>query len=140
MPGFNSNREYVHENKSVKGFGSYGDIMIRDRKMYVAPTPFGLTAGTAHNQTLILPADFRVDSRFRGVGNLVRRETENLIVGYSFDLRTNMLKPATVENPAAGKEHRFVAYRLKGAATEGVAMRPPHEVVAGVAEAAQEND
>src|SRR5207248_10224609 len=61
------------------GSGSYGDIMIRDRKMYVAPTPFGLTTGTAHNQALILPADFRVDSRFRAVGKLVRREAQKLI-------------------------------------------------------------
>src|SRR6266568_2795111 len=89
----NADHEYVHENKSVKGFGSYGDIMIRDRKMYVCPTPFGLTTGTAHNQTLILPNDFRVDSRFRAVGKLVRREAQKLIVGYRFDLRTNTLKP-----------------------------------------------
>jgi aminoglycoside phosphotransferase len=34
----NADHNYIHENKSVKGFGSYGDIMIRDRKMYVAPT------------------------------------------------------------------------------------------------------
>jgi hypothetical protein len=42
----NNNHEYVHKNKNVKGFGSYGDIMIRDRKMYVVPTPFALTSGT----------------------------------------------------------------------------------------------
>jgi|SRR5829696_8936912 len=28
------------------GFGSYGDILVRDRKMYVAPTPFALAEGT----------------------------------------------------------------------------------------------
>ena len=28
----NADHEYVHKNRSVKGFGSYGDIMIRDRK------------------------------------------------------------------------------------------------------------
>ena len=124
----------------MKGFGSYGDIMIRDRKMYVAPTPFGLTTGTAHNQTLILPADFRVDSRFSAVGKLVRRESDKLIVGYKFDLRTNTLKPESVNNPAAGKEHKFVAYRLKGSATEAIAMRPPREVIAEVAEAAEEDE
>ncbi len=124
----------------MKGFGSYGDIMIRDRKMYVAPTPFGLTTGTAHNQTLILPADFRLDSRFRAVGKLARREAERLIVGYTFDLRTNTLKPESVDNPAAGAEHNFVAYRLKGSTTEAVAMRPPREVIAEVAEAAEEDE
>jgi len=136
----NADHDYVHKNKSVKGFGTYGDIMIRDRKMYVAPTPFGLTTGTAHNQTLILPADFRMDSRFRAVGPLVRRETEKLIVGYTFDLQTNTLKPESVDNPSAGKEHEFVAYRLKGSATEEVAMRSPREVIAEVTEVAEDDE
>jgi hypothetical protein len=30
-------------NTSVKGFGIYGDIVIRDRTMNLAPTPFALT-------------------------------------------------------------------------------------------------
>ena len=51
----NADVEYVHENKSVHGFGSYGDIMIRDRKMYVTPTPFALTTHTEGQITLILP-------------------------------------------------------------------------------------
>lgn len=136
----NADHDYVHKNKSVKGFGSYGDIMIRDRKMYVAPTPFGLTTGTAHNQTLILPADFPTDSRFRAVGNLVRHEADKLIVGYAFDLRTNTLKPESVNNPAAGREHKFVAYRLRDSAAEAVTMRSPREVIAEVAEAAEENE
>lgn len=136
----NADHEYVHQNKSLKGFGSYGDIMIRDRKMYVTPTPFGLTVGTAHSQTLILPADFRVDSRFRAVGNLVRREASKLIVGYTFDLQSNTLKSESVDNPAAGREHKFIAYRLKGAATEAVAMRPPREVIAGIVEAAKDDE
>jgi hypothetical protein len=136
----NADHDYVHKNKNVKGFGSYGDIMIRDRKMYVAPTPFGLTTGTAHNQTLILPADFRVGKRFRAVGNLVRREAERLIVGYTFDLRTNEIKPESVENPAAGKEHRFVAYRSKETAGDAVEMRPQREIAAEVEEAAAEDE
>src|SRR6266581_5182608 len=104
----NADHEYVHKNKSVKGFGSYGDIMIRDRKMYVTPTPFGLTTGTAHNQTLILPSDFRVDSRFREVGRLTRIEADSLVVGYTFDLRTNELKAERIPNPNAGHKHHFV--------------------------------
>jgi hypothetical protein len=50
----NADHDYIHENKSVKGFGSYGDIMLRDRKMYVAPTPFAFTEGTTGLITLIL--------------------------------------------------------------------------------------
>ena len=106
----------------------------------MAPTPFGLTTGTAHNQTLILPAEFRTASRFRAVGKLVRRETEKLIVGYTFDLRTNTLKPESVDNPAAGKEHEFAAYRLKGSAAEEVAMRPPRELNAEVTEVAEDDE
>lgn len=44
----NADHEYRHKNKSVKGFGSYGDLLIRDRKMYVVPTPFRLVDGVAH--------------------------------------------------------------------------------------------
>ena len=28
----NADHEYVHKNRHITGFGSYGDIMIRDRK------------------------------------------------------------------------------------------------------------
>ena len=55
----NANHEYVHENKHITGFGSYGDVMIRDRKMYVAPTPFALTDGTAGQRTLIIAQQCR---------------------------------------------------------------------------------
>jgi hypothetical protein len=136
----NADHTYVHKNKSVKGFGSYGDIMIRDRKMYVAPTPFGLTTGTAHNQTLIVPTGAVVDARFVEVGRLVRREAERLIVGYTFNLRTNTLTPELVDNPSAGKEHRFRAYRLKGARGEGVALRPVVAKVAGETEDEQADE
>jgi hypothetical protein len=67
----------------------------------------------------------------------VRREAEKLIVGYTFDLRTNTLNPETVDNPAAGKEHNFVACCLKHSASEAVTMRPPREVIMGVAQAAE---
>lgn len=119
----NADHDYVHENKSVKGFGSYGDILIRDRKMYVVPTPFRLVEGVAHQQTLILPAESPAPQQFIRVGDLRRRETDRLIVGYSFNLQTNSLEPKTVPNPAAGREHEFVAWRLKGSPTEPVAMR-----------------
>lgn len=136
----NADHHYIHKNKSVKGFGSYGDIMIRDRKMYVPPTPFGLTTGTQHHNTLILPANSQLDSRLRAVGNLARQEAKSVIVGYTFDLRTNELKPETVENPTAGREHSFVAYRSKDDAGDAVAMRPTREIVADVAETAEEDE
>ncbi len=78
----NADHEYVHENKSVKGFGSYGDVLIRDRKMYVVPTPFRLVEGVAHLQTLILPANHTVSKEFVQVGELTRVEADEMVVAY----------------------------------------------------------
>lgn len=85
--------------------------MIRDRKMYVVPTPFALTKGTAGLATLILPEEYEVPTEFKCVGELSRIEGEKLVVGYSFDLRTNEISAETVANPAAGEIHKFKAYR-----------------------------
>ena len=120
----NADHEYVHKNKNVKGFGSYGDIMIRDRKMYVPPTPFAITAGTGGLRTLIVPERLQTaDTRFQEVGRLTRIEANTLVVGYSFNLKNNDLTPESVLNPNAGTEHKFVAYRLKGEPAHAVSMR-----------------
>lgn len=108
----NADHDYKHKNKSFKGFGSYGDIMIRDRKMYVVPTPFAIADGLVGMRTLILPRDYDVPEGFAKVGDLVRVETEHLVVAYDFDLRTNEIRAHKVPNPGAGREHYFVAYRL----------------------------
>ena len=118
----NADHDYIHKNKSIKGFGSYGDIMIRDRKMYVAPTPFALTEGTTGLVTLIVPDTYIADERFIKVGTLIRRETLDSVVGYSFDLQTNNISSITLPNPNVDKEHRFTAYRLKDASTKKVSM------------------
>jgi hypothetical protein len=119
----NADHEYVHKNKSVRGFGSYGDIMIRDRKMYVVPTPFHLAEGLAHYQTLILPAEMEPGKGLVSVGELRRREAGELIVGYSFDLKTNEIIPKKVPNPGVDKEHVFRAWRIKGAPSAPVSLR-----------------
>jgi hypothetical protein len=118
----NAAHNYMQKNKSVKGFGTYGDIMIRDRKMYVAPTPFALTEGTTGLMTLILPAQMKADTRYNAIGGLTRIEAKTLVVGYTFDLRTNELKAERIPNPRAGTEHEFVAYRLKSQAKKRVGM------------------
>jgi len=135
----NADHEYTHKNKSVRGFGSYGDIFIRDRKMYVVPTPFRLVDGVAHRQTFILPTDVKADTNFFEVGELRRREADELIIGYSFDLQTNDLLPKTVPNPGAGKEHAFRAWRFKGATADRVSMRAIQpQTVAAEAETTEE--
>ena len=35
-----------------------------------------------------------------------------MVVGYEFDLRKNEIVAKTIPNPSAGREHRFVAYRI----------------------------
>jgi hypothetical protein len=110
----NADIEYVHENKSFRGFGSYGDILVRDRKMYVVPTPYALIEGTVGLSTLILPAATKVDlSIFNQVGVLTRTEVEKIVIAYEFNLQTNELKTHLATNPSAGKKHVFVAYRSK---------------------------
>ena len=119
----NANHEYIHKNKNIKGFGSYGDVVIRDRKMYVVPTPFHLVAGVAHHQTLIRPDGGPATDDMIDVGELRRREAAELIVGYSFDLQTNELIPKKSPNPGSGREHVFRAWRLRGSVEDQVAMR-----------------
>jgi hypothetical protein len=118
----NADREPHRRNKSVKGFGSYGDILIRARRMYVVPTPFCLADGLAHRQTLILPAGVQAPGLTK-VGELCRRECERLVVGYTYDRPTDDLSPKLVDNPDSGKEHQFTAWRAKGAPRDAVVMK-----------------
>ena len=105
--------------------------MIRDRKMYVAPTPFALTDGTTGLMTLILPESMDVDHRFQEVGQLVRIETDERVVGYKFDLRTNALGAEKIPNLMAGTSHRFRAFRLVSQTSRSVSMVVnPDEVLA----------
>lgn len=139
----NADHDYAHKNRSVRGFGTYGDILIRDRKMYVVPTPFHLAEGTANRVTMILPADVVIpeDAGLVEVGRLVRKETSHLVVGYAFDLKANTLEPTRIPNPHAGREHAFRAWRVAAApgADERVAMRPA-DVLCAQLEATAEDE
>lgn len=121
----NADHTYQHANKNVKGFGTYGDIMIRDRKMYVAPTPFALLEGATAQTTLVLPEEMSADARLKSVAKFGRVEAAKLVVGYRFDLRKNVLAPEYADNPGAGRAHRFVAYRPVGVEGSVVRMKPP---------------
>lgn len=111
----NADTEYVHKNKSFRGFGSYGDILVRDRKMYVVPTPFALTTNTTGLSTLIVPANETISSpQLAKVGSLERVEVEEVVRAYEFDLSSNELHVHMSPNPNAGKVHHFTAYRLNG--------------------------
>ena len=56
------------------------------------------------------------------MGRLSRTECAELVVGYTFDLVKNNLTAETIPNPNAEKEHRFVAYCLKGQGGKPVSM------------------
>ena len=121
----NADNTYTHKNKSFRGFGSYGDILVRDRKMYVAPTPFALAEGTAHRRTLILPEDHAVDEDLVEVGTLTRREVDRVVIAYKFDLYTNEIATINVPNPTAGRKHVFKAYRGRGTTVPCASTRTP---------------
>lgn len=125
----NADSSYVHKNRSFRGFGSYGDILVRDRKMYVAPTPYALANGTAHTRTLIMPAGVPVGPGFVKVGEMFRQEATHFVAAYGFDLRTNQLHPQYLPNPNAGRVHHFAAYRLEGDPTDVVSLRSKNEIL-----------
>lgn len=112
----NPTRGYVHKNRSFRTFGGYGDIMIRDRKMYVVRTPYDIADGLAGQRTLILPAGERVPKGLARVGEFTRVEADKVAVGYRFDLTTNKITVIEKANPTAGKQHTFAAYRARAAA------------------------
>lgn len=118
----NADHDYIHENKSVKGFGSYGDIMIRDRKMYVAPTPYAIAEGLTGTRTILVPSSWEAPRSLKDVGKVVRVESGKLVVGYEFDLSSNEILAKTIPNPSAGKEHSFVAYRTNSDSNKPVSL------------------
>lgn len=106
----NSDHEYVHKNKNLKEFGNYGDIMIRDRKMYVAPTPYHLLSNVGFEITLILKNKGENISGLSQIGHLKRTVVDRLIRGYEFDMITNNLTAKKVRNKKAGSSLDFYAY------------------------------
>lgn len=119
----NADHDYKHLNRSTRGFGTYGDLLLRDRKMYVAPTPYALLSGVVGRRTLVVPRGPDFDAtRFTEVGTLVRVEVDEMLAGYSFDFETNALTGRWVPNPNAGRQHEFVAYRSAEEAPDPVAL------------------
>ena len=83
-------------------FGCYGNILVRDHKMYVVLAPFSLAKGTAHRRTLILPAETKVDDNLVEIAEHGRLEVKRVVVAYNFNLRANEMQTALVDNPNAG--------------------------------------
>ena len=114
VPGsfLNADDTYKHKNRSVRGLGSYGDILLRDRKMYVMPTPLTLLDGVEGTRTLLLPDGIDPGGGFVKVGKITRIEATKVMVGYTFDLTTRKLTSTYKKNPKAGQKHHFQAWRV----------------------------
>lgn len=121
----NAETENTNTNQSFRGAGSYGDILIRDRRMYVCATPYALASGTEGQATLILEGNLGHEcSMLRCAGGLDRREAPEQVTGYSFDLKLNQLHSVRDRNPHAGRKHSFTAYKVAGHYEGNVAMNP----------------
>ena len=57
-----------------------------------------------------------------------------------FDLQHNELITTTAPNPNAGREHRFIAYRLKGDPGDGVTLRSRDRIIGDLERAADEDN
>jgi hypothetical protein len=118
--------QLVHKNTSVDGAGSYGDMLIRIRKMFVPRTPFRTVSGTIGHRTLIVPAsmatDLDDDTRLQRVGQLERVETAEHVERIKIDLAVPGMHVERTANAYAGNVHRFVAYRRAGLPGPSVEM------------------
>lgn len=122
----NAEVENHNTNQSFRGAGSYGDILIRDRRMYVCATPYALAANTAGKATLIVESsDSSVPDVLGAVGNLARAEAAEVVTGYAFDLQSNTLTSQRGPNPHAGRLHEFNAYRIRGEGDGDVTPNAP---------------
>lgn len=111
----NSETENSNTNQSFRGAGSYGDILIRDRRMYVCATPYALAEGTTGHATLILEdGQGNIPAQLTCVGQLQRVEASEVVTGYSFDLKSNTLSSDKEPNPNAGRARTFLAYQVVG--------------------------
>jgi len=87
--------------------------LLRDRKMYVMPTPIALLDGVEGTRTMLLPKEMTLGDDFVEVGEITRVEVADTMTGYGFDFGTNELTAAFRANPNAGREHHFRAWRVK---------------------------
>lgn len=110
----NAGGDYIADNKSMRVLGSYGDVLLRDRKMYVAYTPYRLLTNILGFTTIVLPKDWpERPSSFQKVGDVKRREADEILVGYEADLRANSLSGRFEPNHSAGKIHEFEAWTFE---------------------------
>lgn len=77
----------AHVNEAIKGFGSYGEGFIRNRKMYVFAHPLTIDPSGLGRCRLIVPSEWKVShGDLRKVGTLNRTVASTSLVSYSIHL------------------------------------------------------
>lgn len=111
----NADRDFLALNLSVKQFGSYGDGMIRNRRMYRFLHPVTLLEGFGieirDRSTLILPESSldRVEASRDGlvkIGSIERTTVPQRLASYRVNVRTGEIQPTFVEQQPQSV-HRF---------------------------------
>jgi len=101
-----------HVNVAIKGFGSFGDGFIRNRKMYVFPHPISVDPSGLGRARLIVPEGWGTPADgLKQVGTIERRKTARVLEGYRISLygRTEP-EIHRSPNPEAGQTQRFAIY------------------------------
>ena len=97
-----------HENPAIHDFGSFGDGFIRNRKMYVFPTPFTIHPPGIGRASLIVPADWNIaDPRLVRVAQIGRAISPTRISGYTIHLKRGDA-PNVIREPFAAAAPRLV--------------------------------
>lgn len=111
----NAERDFVHENKAIHGFGSFGDAFIRDRKMYVFPTPFTLIPSLLGQVRLVVPSGTELASTtptIAKVEDVTRTWVRERVIGYRMDLVSNTATPEMETSLHAGDELEFEVWAV----------------------------
>ena len=98
-----------HANEAIRGFGSYGDGFIRNRKMYVFPHLFSIDPDAIGRCRLVVPAEWNVQHEgLTRAGTIERTVSAKTISGYAIDLRhQGQAEVKSASNPAAGTLRSF---------------------------------
>lgn len=97
-----------HANRAIRGFGSYGDGFIRDRKMYVMPHPLSVYPAGTGRASLILPTDWHISHpTLRHVAAVSRVITAERLTGYTIDLMNATATKMTEPDERRGVSRAF---------------------------------
>ncbi len=108
-----------HLNVQIKEFGSFADGFIRNRKMYVFPTPVSLDPGGLGRCRLVVPEAWELTQRgLRHVGTMERKIAPQAVESYTIRLRgRGQAEVSKVPVAGAGNLLRFRIYEADEAVT-----------------------